>query len=65
MMTAAGCERINDTLRVGDKDDEETVFETTALLFSSGNGHTEVVELLIGAKADVNKCAQVDLGLTF
>jgi ankyrin repeat protein len=65
ILVVTGCEHVNDTLQVreddedDDDDDEQTFFETTALVESSRNGRTEVVELLIGAKADVNKCNQV------
>ena len=58
MMAAAGCEHVNDTLHV--RVVEEIFSEKTALMESSTNGRTEVVELLIGAKADVNKCNQVN-----
>ena len=60
MLEAAGCEHIDDTLRL--RNSEGNICETTALVQSSLKGHTEVVELLIGAKADVNKCNEVDFG---
>ena len=59
MLAAAGSERINDVLRCEDEDGEK--FDTTGLIQSSWKGQMKVVELLIGAKADVNKCNKVNL----
>ena len=49
MLAAAGSERINDMNQGGN----------LAMTASSDNGHVKVVELLIRAKADVNKCNKV------
>jgi tRNA 2-selenouridine synthase SelU len=58
MLLSVGGERVNDTLRIR-RVGTETFYDTTALIRSSVCGRTEVVELLIGAKVDVNKCNQV------
>ena len=57
MLAMAGSYHVNDMARVYTED--ENFFKSTALATSSENGHTKVVELLIGAKADVNKCDDV------
>ena len=59
MLAAAGSERVNDTAEV--ENDCGGTSECTGLTLSSENGHVKVVELLIGAKADVNKCDEVDI----
>ena len=59
MLVAAGSGRLDDISKCEDEDGK--IWDTTALIESSLKDHTEVVELLIGAKADVNKCAQVRL----
>ena len=58
MLAVTGTEHIDNTAQVKNYNTRET-FESTALSISSKMGHTKIVELLIGAKADVNKCDQV------
>jgi ankyrin repeat protein len=57
MLAAAGSERVNDMAQA--ENDFGRTFESTGLVESCKNGHVKVAELLIEAKADVNKCDQV------
>ena len=59
MLAVAGSERVNDKAEVDN--DYGGTSECTGLTISSENGHLKVVELLIGAKADANKCDEVDI----
>ena len=59
MLALAGSERVDDISKYENEDGETC--QATALIESSDKGCKQVVELLIGAKADVNKCNKVSL----
>ena len=57
MLAAAGTKRVNDIISY--KKAGHARYDGTALVTSCEKGYTKIVEILIGAKADVNLCAEV------